>query len=131
MKKRDFFMFHVFMFQSCHFRIYRKAPHPRDFASKHVKSSRELIDSGCMSTTTNNELICVIDAERAKGCNVKSIRKQKHDPCNFYMTCTDGRQVGPVKCEGNTDELNRKFGEAQSYLAGMKNNPAKQRVTAA
>jgi hypothetical protein len=105
--------------------------HPRDFASKHVKSSRERIDSGGMSTTTNNELICVIDAERAKGCSVKSIRKQKHDPCNFYMTCTDGQQVGPVKCEGNTDELNRKFGEAQSYLAGMKNNPAKQRVTAA
>ena len=86
-------------------------------------------DAGGMAT--KNELIVAIDAARARGVGVKSIRKQKHDPCNFYMTCTDGRQVGPVKCEGNTDELNRKFGEAQSYLAGMKNNPAKQRVTAA
>jgi hypothetical protein len=36
-----------------------------------------------------------------------------------------------VKCEGNIDELNRKFGEAQSYLVGMKNAPTKPRATAA
>ena len=74
-------------------------------------------------STTSNELIAVIDASRARGNNVKSIRKQKYDPCNFYMTLTDGKQVGPVKCQGNTDELNRKFGEAVSYLNGMKNAP--------
>jgi hypothetical protein len=78
---------------------------------------------------TNNELITVIDASRASGNNVKSIRKQKYDPNNFYMTLVDGKQVGPVKVEGNTDELNRKFGEAISYLNGMKNAP--KRVTAA
>ena len=78
---------------------------------------------------TNNELITVIDASRASGNNVKSIRKQKYDPNNFYMTLVDGKQVGPVKVEGNTDELNRKFGEAISYLNAMKNAP--KRVTAA
>ena len=51
-----------------------------------------------------------------------AIRRQKHDPNNFYMTQSDGKQVGPVKVEGNMDELNRKFGEAQSYLQGTKNN---------
>ena len=38
------------------------------------------------------------------------------------MSQADGKQVGPVKVEGNQDELNRKFGEAQSYLHGTKNN---------
>jgi hypothetical protein len=79
--------------------------------------------------STNNELIAVIDVSRAGGSNVKAIRKQKYDPNNFYMTLTDGKQVGPVKVEGNTDELNRKFGEAISYLNAMKNAP--KRVTAA
>ena len=81
--------------------------------------------------SANNELIVVIDSARAKGTSVKSIRKQRHDPNNFYMSLSDGKQVGPVKVEGNTDELNRKFGEAQSYLAGMKNAPAKGRTAAA
>ena len=35
------------------------------------------------------------------------------------MTRVDGKQIGPVKCEGNNDELNRKFGEAMSCLNGM------------
>ena len=78
--------------------------------------------------STNNELIAVIDQSRGSGSNVKAIRKQKYDPNNFYMTLTDGKQVGPVKVEGNTDELNRKFGEAISYLNAMKNAP--KRVTA-
>ena len=69
-----------------------------------------------MSTT--NELITVIDSARAGGTNVKAIRRQKHDPNNFYMTRSDGKQIGPVKCDGDIQELNRKFGEAQSYLAG-------------
>jgi hypothetical protein len=80
--------------------------------------------------STNNELIAVIDASRAGGTNVKAIRKQKFDPNNFYMTLTDGRQVGPVKCVGKTDELNRKFGEAISYMNAMK-NAAKRTKTAA
>ena len=75
-----------------------------------------------MSTTTN-ELIAVIDASRARENGVKSIRKQKYDPNNFYMTLTDGKQVGPVKVQGNTDQLNAKFGEAISYLTAMKNAP--------
>jgi hypothetical protein len=83
-----------------------------------VKSPRPRFDPGDMSTS--NELIAVIDSARAKGTAVKSIRNQKYDPSNFYMTLTDGKQVGPVKCEGDTNELNRKFGEAQSYIAGMK-----------
>jgi hypothetical protein len=85
-----------------------------------------------MSTTSNtgNELIAVIDECRAKGCGVKAIRKQKYDPCNFYMTRDDGKQVGPVKCEGNTETLNRKFGEAISYLNGTKNRPGKRAAAA-
>ena len=82
-----------------------------------------------MSTTNKNELITMIDACRAEGFGVKAIRKQKFDPCNFYMTRTDGKQLGPVKCEGNTDELNGKFGEAISYMNAMKNAP--KRVAAA
>ena len=80
--------------------------------------------------STKNELIEVIDSARSAGTNVKSIHRQKYAPNDFYMTRTDGKQVGPVKVEGNTDELNRKFGEAQSYLAAMKNSPAKTRAVA-
>ena len=78
--------------------------------------------------STQNELIAVIDSARARGLGVKSIRKQKYDPSNFYMTLTDGKQVGPVKCEGNNDELNRKFGEAQSHVAAFRNHANKQRL---
>ena len=81
-------------------------------------------------STTKNELIAVIEECRASGMGVKAIRKQKFDPCNFYMTRTDGKQLGPVKCEGSTEQLNAKFGEAISYMNAMKNSPAK-RVTAA
>jgi len=81
--------------------------------------------------STNNELIVVIDSARAKGTSVKSIRRQKYAPNDFYMTLSDGKQVGPVKVEGGIDELNRKFGEAQSYMDAMKNAPAKRRATAA
>ena len=73
--------------------------------------------------TTKNELIAAIDECRALGLGVRSIRKQKFDPSNFYMTRTDGKQLGPIKCEGNTDQLNGKFGEAISYLNGMGNAP--------
>ena len=85
-----------------------------------------------MSTTTkSNELIAVIDDCRAKGTDVKAIRKQKFDPNNFYMTRTDGKQIGPVKVAGTTEELNRKFGEAVSYLNGTKNRPGAKHATAA
>jgi hypothetical protein len=68
----------------------------------------------------NNELIAAIDSARNTGATVKTVRRQKNDPNNFYMTCLDGKQVGPVKVEGTPDELNRKFGEAQSYLNTLK-----------
>jgi hypothetical protein len=96
--------------------------------AKIIKSIGRRFDAEDMST--NNELIEVINAARSEGTNVKSIRRQKYDPNNFYMTRTDGKQVGPVKCEGDTNELNRKFGEAQSYLSAMKNSPAKARAVA-
>jgi hypothetical protein len=100
-------------------------------SKKPVKSRKRRFDAVGMSTTTNaNELIAVIDDCRAKGCDVKAIRKQKYDPCNFYMTRCDGKQVGPVKCTGNTEELNRKFGEAISYLNGTKNHPGKRAMAA-
>jgi hypothetical protein len=73
---------------------------------------------------TTNELIVAIDSARGRGTDVKAIRRQKYDPSNFYMTQTDGKQVGPIKCAGDTAELNRKFGEAQSYLVGTKRMPA-------
>jgi hypothetical protein len=81
--------------------------------------------------STKNELIDVIDSARASGNCVKVIRRQKHAPNDFYLTLMQGnKQVGPVKVEGNIDELNRKFGEAQSYLAGISAR-ANQRATAA
>ncbi len=79
-----------------------------------------------MSAT--NELIAQIDSARTAGNPVKSIRRQKYDPNNFYITLTSGKQVGPVKVEGNIDELNRKFGEAQSYFAAWKNKPVSRRA---
>ena len=81
-----------------------------------------------MSNT--NELIDVINSARSSNTNVKSIRRQKYDPNNFYMTLATGRQVGPVKVEGSIDELNRKFGEAQSYLSGMSQKPSTTRAVA-
>ena len=59
---------------------------------------------------------------------MKTIRRQKHDPNNFYMTTTDNRQIGPVKCDGDTSELNRKFGEAHSYLVGTRKLMQPQRT---
>ncbi len=73
--------------------------------------------------TTHNELIAVIDTCRAGGSDVKSIRKQKFAPSDFYMTRIDGKQIGPVKCAGNADELNRKFDEAVAHLHSTKNAP--------
>jgi hypothetical protein len=88
-----------------------------------------------MSTTKNsstkNELIAVIDECRAAGLGVKAIRKQKFDPNHFYMTRSDGKQLGPIKVAGNADELNAKFGEAVSYNNAMKNAPKRAATTAA
>lgn len=79
--------------------------------------------------STKNELIDVINSARKDGNTVKSIRPQKYAPNQVYMTLVQGnKQVGPVKVEGSGDELNRKFAEAQSYLATIKNNT---RATAA
>ena len=75
-----------------------------------------------MSTTTN-ELIAVIDECRGKGMAVKAVRKQKFDPSNFYMTRSDGRQLGPIHCAGDAEELNRKLAEAVEYLDAMKRVP--------
>jgi hypothetical protein len=75
------------------------------------------------NTKSNNELIAVIDDCRKSGLGVKDIRRQKFDPNNFYMTRSDGKQLGPIKVAGNVDELNGKFGEATSYLNAMKQAP--------
>jgi hypothetical protein len=81
--------------------------------------------------SNNNELIAQIDSARSRGVGVKAIRRQKYDPNNFYMTQTDGKQVGPVKVEGNIDQLDRKYAEAQSYLNDMKIGHPTQRANAA
>ncbi len=72
--------------------------------------------------SNKNELIEAIKSTCTIGLGVKSIRKQKYDPCNFYMTRTDGKQIGPVKCEGSAEELERKFSEAEAHLAAMKHS---------
>ncbi len=74
-----------------------------------------------MSTT--NELIAVIDSHLKSDTSVKSIRRQKYAPSDFYMTLSTGKQVGPVKCAGEIEELNRKFEEAQAYLGELKGQP--------
>jgi hypothetical protein len=81
------------------------------------------------TTSSNNELIATINQARANGTPVKSIRKQKHDPNNFYFTLVDGKQLGPVNVTGDQNELNRKFGEAQSFLNGTKNSPSNRPTT--
>ena len=91
-------------------------------------------NTGSTPTSTSNstnELIVAIDNARKTGSPVKQLRKQKHDPNNFYFTLEDGKQVGPVNVAGDQNELNRKFGEAQSYLHGTRNNAKKQNATAA
>ena len=100
------------------------APH-----AKSVKFAGRVFDSKGMSTT-NNELITVIDDCRGRGLGVKAIRKQKFDPNNFYMTRADGKQLGPIKVAGNNDELNAKFGEAVSYMNAMKNAPKRRAAVA-
>jgi hypothetical protein len=72
--------------------------------------------------SNKNELIEVIKTTCAGGMGVKSIRKQKYDPTSFYMTRTDGKQIGPVKCGGSVEELDRKFHEAQAHLEAMKSS---------
>lgn len=81
--------------------------------------------------STNNELIAQIESARSNGNSVKSIRRQKYDPNNFYMTLTEGgKQVGPVKVEGNIDQLNKKFEEAQSFLVSLKTSAQMPRKAA-
>jgi hypothetical protein len=81
--------------------------------------------------STKNELIAQIEFARSNGTDVKAIRRQKFDPNNFYMTLTEGgKQVGPVKVEGNLDQLNQKFAEAQAYLAGFKTSSSISRKAA-
>jgi len=72
--------------------------------------------------SNKNELIEVIKSTCTSGLGVKSIRKQKYDPCSFYMTRTDGKQIGPVKCDGGVEDLARKFSEAQAHLEAMKSS---------
>jgi hypothetical protein len=84
-----------------------------------------------MGMSNTNELIAAIDSARSTGATVKAIRKQKYDPNNFYMTLTEGgKQLGPIHCEGNVDELNRKFGEAISYMNALKTTPPQPRAAA-
>jgi hypothetical protein len=80
--------------------------------------------------STKNELIDVINSARTNGAPVKSIRRQKYDPNNFYMTLSDGKQIGPVKAEGAIEELDRKFNEAQSQLDAQKNKQTAPRKAA-
>lgn len=84
------------------------------------------IDSNDMNT--NNELITVIESARTRGSSVKSIRKQKYAPSQFYISLADGKQLGPVNCEGNQEVLDRKYDEAQTFLESFK--PAKTRIAA-
>ena len=85
-----------------------------------------------LDMSSKNELIDVINSARASGNDVKTIRPQKHAPNSVYMTLVQGgRQVGPVQVEGDANELNRKFAEAQTYLDGLKNSATKRRTAAA
>lgn len=79
---------------------------------------------------TNNELIAAIDSNRSSGNPVKAIRKQKYDPNNFYMSLSDGKQIGPVCVAGSVEDANRKFAEAQAFLANTKHNPSQSRKAA-
>ena len=60
-------------------------------------------NTGSTTTTssTTNELIVAIDNARKTGSPVKQLRKQKHDPNNFYFTLEDGKQFGPVAVTGD------------------------------
>lgn len=80
--------------------------------------------------SNNNELIAQIESARNNGTGVKSIRRQKFDPNHFYMTRSDGKQLGPVKVDGNIEQLNSKFEEAQAYLSNLKSNSSAPRKAA-
>jgi len=96
--------------------------------TKNVKNNNTNSNPTSNSSTTN-ELITAINTAKSSGSPVKSIRKQKHDPNNFYFTLADGKQFGPVAVTGDQNELNRKFGEAQSFLHGTKGNTPSNRQT--
>lgn len=79
---------------------------------------------------TTNELIAMIESARSKGGLVRTIRKQKYAPSQFYMSLTTGQQLGPITVQGDETELNRKFEEAQSYLETWKTQANKTRKAA-
>jgi hypothetical protein len=99
--------------------------------TKNVKNSNTNTSNSTSNSSTTNELITAINSAKSSGTPVKAIRKQKHDPNNFYFTLTDGKQVGPVAVTGDQNELNRKFGEAQSFLNGTKSNQPTRTTNAA
>lgn len=74
---------------------------------------------------TNNELIETIDASYLKGNPVKQVRDQKHAPAFFYMTLSDGKQLGPIHTAGTVEECQAKYQAAQKHLAHRKSTPTK------
>jgi len=79
---------------------------------------------------TTNELIAVIESAKSKGEFVRTIRKQKYAPSQFYMSLTTGQQLGPIAVQGDEADLTRKFEEAQAYLETWKANASKARKAA-
>jgi hypothetical protein len=78
---------------------------------------------------TTNELIAIINDVRSKGSDVKTIRKQKFAPADFYMSLTNGKQVGPIKCQGTPRNSNansskrKRCSQAATARASRLNSP--------
>lgn len=79
---------------------------------------------------TTNELIVAIESAKNSGGLVRTIRKQKYAPSQFYMSLMTGQQLGPIGVQGDESELARKFEEAQAYLEALKTQSSKPRKAA-
>lgn len=94
------------------------AGHSGYWTAKIPKSPAGWFDSRNMNT--NNELIAVIESARASGNPVKQVRRQKFAPSQFYLSTVAGKQLGPVTCSGDPEELNRKYEAAVAHLGSAK-----------
>jgi len=104
--------------------------HRPHYQTKLIPFSWFLIDPIQIVMNTKNELIAVIESAVNKGNFVRTIRKQKFAPSQFYMSLTTGQQLGPVNVQGDEAQLVRKFEEAQAYLETLKTNTEKSRKAA-
>ena len=65
----------------------------------------------------NNEIIDAIENARTRGQAVQSVERCADDPNCFNLVLVDRKVLGPERCAGTRDIVDRKFADAQKHLA--------------